>query len=93
MSFGPYSGLYFLFYEMLKERAADFSAQDYLRKVSMKDESGRQAARKQDLRFAQAMFCSMQAGVAAAVITNPLDLAKLRMQVQRAGKIGGGDKS
>ena len=41
MSFGPYSGLYFLFYEMLKERAADFSAQDYLRKVSMKDESGR----------------------------------------------------
>ena len=39
------------------------------------------------------MMCSMQAGIGAAVITNPLDLAKLRMQVQRAGKAGGGDQT
>ena len=37
------------------------------------------------------MFCSMQAGVMASFLTNPLDMAKLRLQVQRAGKTGGGD--
>lgn len=31
------------------------------------------------------MACSMIAGAFAAVITNPLDLAKLRMQISRAG--------
>ena len=35
----------------------------------------------------------MQAGVMASFLTNPLDMAKLRLQVQRAGKQGGGDKS
>ena len=34
----------------------------------------------------------MQAGILASFITNPLDLAKLRLQVQRAGKVGGGDQ-
>jgi len=37
------------------------------------------------------MICSMMAGAGASLITNPLDMAKLRMQVQRAGKEGGGD--
>lgn len=32
----------------------------------------------------------MAAGASAALITNPLDMARLRMQVQRAGKAGGG---
>lgn len=32
----------------------------------------------------------MTAGAAACFLTNPLDMAKLRMQVQRAGKVGGG---
>ena len=31
------------------------------------------------------MICSMIAGACAAVITNPLDLAKLWMQISRAG--------
>ena len=35
----------------------------------------------------------MQAGVMASFLTNPLDMAKLRLQVQRAGKQGGGDRS
>ena len=39
------------------------------------------------------MLCSMQAGVAASFLTNPLDMAKLRLQVQRAGKQGGGEQS
>ncbi len=35
----------------------------------------------------------MFAGAGASFLTNPLDIAKLRMQVQRAGKVGGGDRS
>lgn len=38
------------------------------------------------------MISGMVAGAGASIITNPLDMAKLRMQVQRAGSIGGGDK-
>lgn len=37
------------------------------------------------------MFCSMMAGAGASLATNPLDMAKLRMQVQRAGQAGGGN--
>ena len=33
MSFGPFSALYFLFYEKFKERAVSFSTQDYLKKM------------------------------------------------------------
>ena len=51
MSFGPFSALYFLFYEKLKERAADFTTEDYLRKMSQKGEDGKKAAHKQDISF------------------------------------------
>ena len=44
MSFGPFSALYFLFYEKLKEKAVNFSAADYKRKVNQEDEAGREAA-------------------------------------------------
>lgn len=36
------------------------------------------------------MASSMLAGSLASILTNPLDMAKLRMQVMRAGKAGGG---
>jgi hypothetical protein len=36
------------------------------------------------------MFSSMLAGIFASILTNPLDMAKLRMQVMRAGHSGGG---
>lgn len=81
MSFGPFSALYFLFYEKLKEKAANFTAADYRRKIAQEDEAGKQAAQQQDIGFWSAMFCSMQAGVMASFLTNPLDMAKLRMQV------------
>ena len=38
-----------------------------------------QASRKADIGFVQAMVCSMGAGALASLITNPLDMAKLRM--------------
>ncbi len=37
-----------------------------------------------DISFGKSMFCSMLAGAMASTITNPLDMAKLRLQVQRA---------
>jgi Mitochondrial carrier protein len=36
------------------------------------------------------MVSSMLAGACASTLTNPLDMAKLRMQVMRAGHTGGG---
>jgi len=33
----------------------------------------------------------MVAGGSASVLTNPLDMAKLRLQVQRVGKVSGGE--
>lgn len=83
-SFGPFSALYFLFYEHLKGFFVDNDPQSYLKRTS------EGAPVKQDISFVQAMLCSMLAGAGASTVTNPLDMAKLRMQVMRAGKSGGG---
>ena len=44
MSFGPFSALYFLFYEKLKEKAANFTAADYRKKITQQGAEGKQAA-------------------------------------------------
>ena len=44
MSFGPFSALYFLFYEKLKEKAVNFTAEDYRKKITQEGEQGRRAA-------------------------------------------------
>ena len=41
---------------------------------------------KENMGFVESMVCSWVAGGCASTITNPLDQAKLRLQVQRAGK-------
>ena len=75
LSFGPFSALYFTFYEMLKGLVVNNDAQTYLSKV--KDKSHVQ------IGFFQSMFWSMLAGAAASFLTNPLDMVKLRLQVSR----------
>lgn len=77
-SFGPFSALYFLFYEKLKGLVVQNDPNTYLQKV--KESSHVQ------IGFFQSMICSMFAGAAASLITNPLDLVKLRLQVQRGTK-------
>ncbi|GMI12240.1 hypothetical protein TrRE_jg3510 [Triparma retinervis] len=65
LSFGPFSGLYFGFYEELKSRLHPLYPSS------------------RDLPFAPTVATSVCAGLMAAWITTPLDLAKLRMQVVR----------
>lgn len=60
-SFGPFSALYFVFYEKMK---------------SLTDTS------TDNMSLRQTLVCSSVAGAGAAWITSPLDMAKLRLQVQ-----------
>lgn len=67
-SFAPFSGLYFLGYEAAKARAQ--------RHLGLADADA--------LPFGWQVATACAAGAAASLATNPLDMAKLRLQVQRA---------
>ncbi|KAJ1444390.1 mitochondrial carrier domain-containing protein [Pelagophyceae sp. CCMP2097] len=71
LSFGTYSGLYFVLYEALKRRV-DFGP------------AGGATAGARPPTFFEALCASAGAGAAAAWLTSPLDLAKLRYQVDTA---------
>ncbi|OMJ79253.1 hypothetical protein SteCoe_20761 [Stentor coeruleus] len=62
-SFGPFSGLYFLFYEYSKHYFV---------------------GGHKEISFFHSVLCAGFAGSLSAWITNPLDIAKVRMQVVRA---------
>lgn len=64
LSFGPFSALYFMFYEKLK--ALSKSASDL-----------------EVLSLPWLILSSSGAGALASFLTSPLDMAKLRLQVQR----------
>lgn len=72
-SFGPFSALYFMFYERFKELARE-RHQISLTQNRMEDAN---------LPFLHLMACSAGAGALASWLTSPLDMAKLRLQVQR----------
>lgn len=85
-SFGPFSALYFTFYETLKGFFIENDAKAYL------ERSQDEGKKSSEISGFHSMLCSMGAGSLASLVTNPLDMAKLRMQVMRAGKAGGGSK-
>jgi hypothetical protein len=72
-SFGPFSALYFMFYERFKELARE-RHQITISRDRMEDAN---------LPFLQLVSCSAGAGALASWLTSPLDMAKLRLQVQR----------
>lgn len=75
-SFGPFSALYFVFYEKCKIWS----------KQILKDETSNQDSQRLedgDLPLHYLVACSAGAGALASWMTSPLDLAKLRLQVQR----------
>ena len=80
-SFGPFSAFYFLFYEKMKGIMVQNDPDTYLDKVKHSSHV--------QIGFFQSMFWSMIAGAGASLLTNPLDLVKLRLQVQRGSKSAG----
>ena len=62
-SFGPFSALYFVFYEKFKEVLV---------------------GKQKEIGFVQSLVSASCAGALASFVTNPLDIAKVRMQVVRA---------
>lgn len=75
-SFGPFSALYFVFYERLK-----LWSHDQLHR------SNKEVVGTSSLPLSWLVFCSCSAGGVASFLTSPLDMAKLRLQVQRGAKI------
>lgn len=78
LSFGTYSGLFFLFYERLLDQT-----RVYLERTSPSFSEGQRA-----VPFHWTVICSCTAGAAASWLTSPLDMAKLRLQVQRGQSAG-----
>ena len=77
-SFGPFSALYFMFYEQCKMRARDH----YIGKHG-DNQSSPIVKADGDLPLLYLVTCSSAAGALASFLTSPLDMAKLRLQVQR----------
>ena len=75
-SFGPFSALYFVFYERAKSWC-----QIYLQNRG--DTSIALPVGHQTLPFGWIVLSSATAGALASWLTSPLDMAKLRLQVQR----------
>lgn len=92
LSFGPMSAFYFMFYEYFKGFFVRNDAKIYIQRVK-KEEVDKLRDMKLDISFSQSLVCSALAGALASLITNPLDLVKLRMQVQRASESYRTDKA
>lgn len=89
-SFGPFSALYFMFYEQCKTWS-----KEYIHGQSQaKNSESKHAVKDGDLPLFHLAACSAGAGALASWLTSPLDMAKLRLQVQRgqhaASKTGDG---
>ena len=71
-SFGPFSAFYFLFYEECKSI------------MTRRQRQQEQVYSTSELPFSSIVLCSCSSGALASWLTSPLDMAKLRLQVQRA---------
>ncbi|CAJ1036950.1 conserved hypothetical protein [Leishmania braziliensis MHOM/BR/75/M2904] len=83
-SFGPFSAVYFVFYEYLVKRLTEL----YTVTVRAPMQGGRSSRNEAEpfspATFAVALSAGAGGNVVASLLTNPLELVKTRMQVQRA---------
>ena len=82
MSFGPFSALYFVFYERCKA----FCRVRIQQQNSGGDSNNAESAASiedGDIPLLHLVACSAGSGALASFLTSPLDMAKLRLQVQR----------
>jgi len=77
-SFGPFSAFYFMFYERCKSWSREYINQQY-----SQSDGATESVNDSDLPLLHLIACSAGAGALASWITSPLDMAKLRLQVQR----------
>jgi hypothetical protein len=77
-SFGSFSALYFVFYEKMKHWT-----RQYIADSPGEESSARSLEATVDVPFPMVVFTSASAGALASWVTSPLDMAKLRLQVQR----------
>ena len=95
-SFGPFSAFYFMFYEQIKKTAMSTYYGEGKEKRKKGKKSGEvDGVGEEDLEemdhhqrdppFWLHMLNSSTASMLASFVTNPLDLVKLRLQVQRSG--------
>jgi hypothetical protein len=77
-SFGSFSALYFVFYEKMKHWTRQYIAGSHGEEFS-----ARSLEATVDVPFPMVIFASASAGALASWVTSPLDMAKLRLQVQR----------
>lgn len=81
-SFGPFSALYFMFYEQFKSLSKSYIQRNQTITTSTVNETT--TTTKLPLSFT--IVSSASAGAIASFLTSPLDMAKLRLQVQRGAE-------
>jgi hypothetical protein len=79
-SFGPFSAFYFVFYEKLKEATRQHLQGRVDDNISPNNQN---QSNGQEIPFQWTVLSSASAGALAAWLTSPLDMAKLRLQIQR----------
>ena len=89
-SFGPFSALYFVFYEYFKDQVRASMQQQQEQTSELNRHATTVSSHKVEIPFHWTVTCAATAGGLASFITSPLDMAKLRLQVQRSGNRTGG---
>mmetsp|Transcript_19477 Transcript_19477/g.40774 ORF Transcript_19477/g.40774 Transcript_19477/m.40774 type:complete len:369 (+) Transcript_19477:143-1249(+) len=82
-SFGPFSALYFMFYERCKLWSTEYLYRQSQETDTQNNERSAKRVEGGDLPSLHLVACSAGAGALASWLTSPLDMAKLRLQVQR----------
>lgn len=85
MSYAPMSGFYFMFYEHFKNFLVRIEAKTTKNKIIKESKIGLTNDNKDRLKFSfsKSLLCSSLASSLACFMTTPLDLVKLRIQVQK----------